>query len=71
MQFPIPDPALTRGRVFSGGVAVIADSWYQAKAALERCRSSGTIPPERAAFNTANMREALLAALDAARHECA
>ena len=29
-----------------------------------RCRSSGTIPPEHAAFNTANMRAALLAALD-------
>ena len=28
------------------------------------CRSSGTIPPSNAAFNTANMREALLAALD-------
>ena len=25
VQFPIPDPALTRGRIFSGGVAVIAD----------------------------------------------
>ena len=33
VQFPIPDPALTRGRIFSGGVAVIADSWYQAKTA--------------------------------------
>ncbi len=30
-RFPIPDPQLTRGRVFSGGVAVIADTWYQAK----------------------------------------
>ena len=34
-RFPIPDPKLTRGRVFSGGVAVIADSWYQAKQALD------------------------------------
>ena len=34
-QFPIPDPQLTRGRVFSGGVAVIADTWYQAKTALD------------------------------------
>ena len=31
VRFPIPDPALTRGRVFSGGVAVIADHWYQAE----------------------------------------
>src|SRR5690242_11071322 len=34
-QFPIPDPKLTRGRVFSGGVGVIADTWYQAKTALD------------------------------------
>ncbi len=33
VQFPIPDPALTRGRIFSGGVAVVADTWYQAKTA--------------------------------------
>ena len=33
VQFPIPDPACTRGRIFSGGVAVIADTWYQAKTA--------------------------------------
>src|SRR5436309_3470775 len=36
MKFPIPNPALTRGRVFSGGIAVIADTWYQAKTALDR-----------------------------------
>ncbi len=64
VQFPIPDPALTRGRVFSGGVAVIADHWYQAKAALEQMPIEWQIPPRNAAFNTANMREALLAALD-------
>ncbi len=64
MQFPIPDPALTRGRVFSGGVAVIADSWYQAKTALDAMPIEWDIPPERAAFNTANMNEALIAALD-------
>src|SRR6188474_1660847 len=40
VQFPIPDPALTRGRVFSGGVAVVADHWYQAQAA------SGKMPIE-------------------------
>jgi len=64
VQFPIPDPALTRGRVFSGGVAVIADSWYQAKTALDRMPIEWDIPPGNAAFNSANMREALLAALD-------
>jgi isoquinoline 1-oxidoreductase subunit beta len=64
-QFPIPDPKLTRGRVFSGGVAVVADTWYQAKTALDAMPIEWTAPPERAAFNTANMRAALSAALDA------
>jgi isoquinoline 1-oxidoreductase beta subunit len=64
-RFGVPDARLTRGRVFSGGVAVIADSWYQAKTALDALPVAWTIPPERAAFNTANMRAALAAALDA------
>ena len=64
MQFPIPDPALTRGRVFSGGVAVVADTWHQAKAALDRMPIEWEIPPQNAAFNTANMHAALIAALD-------
>jgi isoquinoline 1-oxidoreductase subunit beta len=64
-QFPIPDSKLTRGRVFSGGVAVVADTWYQAKTALDAMPIEWTVPPERAALNTANMRAALLAALDA------
>jgi isoquinoline 1-oxidoreductase beta subunit len=64
-QFGIPDQKLTRGRVFSGGVAVIADSWYQAKTALDAMPIEWTIPPDKAAFNTVNMRAALLAALDA------
>ncbi len=63
-RFPIPDPQLTRGRVFSGGVAVIADTWYQAKTALDAMPIEWTVPPERAAFNTANMRAALAKALD-------
>jgi isoquinoline 1-oxidoreductase beta subunit len=64
VQLPIPDPALTRGRIFSGGVAVVADTWYQARTALDRMPIEWEIPPERGAFNTANMRQALLAALD-------
>jgi isoquinoline 1-oxidoreductase beta subunit len=64
MQFPIPDPALTRGRIFSGGVAVIADHWHQAKTALDRMPIEWDIPPDRAAFNTSNMRDALLASFD-------
>jgi isoquinoline 1-oxidoreductase beta subunit len=64
MQLPIPDPALTRGRIFSGGVAVIADTWYQAQTALDAMPIEWEIPLKVAAFNTANMRAALLAALD-------
>src|SRR4030095_16920381 len=64
VRFPIPDPACTRGRIFSGGVAVIADSWYQAKTAIDRMPIEWTIPPEHAAVNTAMMRDALLAAID-------
>ena len=64
MQFPIPDPKLTRGRVFSGGVAVIADTWYQARTALDDMPIEWDIPPKNAAFNTANMQAALLAAFD-------
>ncbi len=64
VRFPIPDPALTRGRIFSGGVAVIADSWYQAKTAIDRMPIEWTIPPEHAAVNTAMMRDALLTAID-------
>ena len=63
-EFPIPDPKLTRGRVFAGGVAVVADSWYQAKSALDAMPIEWDIPPKHAAFNTANMQTALLAALD-------
>jgi isoquinoline 1-oxidoreductase beta subunit len=64
VQFPIPDPACTRGRIFSGGVAVIADSWHQAKTALERMPIEWSIPPESASVSTATMRDALLAAID-------
>src|SRR5687768_12929491 len=64
VQFPIPDPACTRGRIFSGGVAVIGDTWYQAKTALDRMPIEWTVPPENAAVNTAMMRDALLASID-------
>ena len=64
VAFPIPDPALTRGRIFSGGVAVIADYWYQAKTALESMPMEWDVPAEAAAFNTANMQNALLTAMD-------
>ena len=64
IEFPIPDPALIRDRIFSGGVAVIADSWYQAKTALDMMPIEWDVPPEHAARNTANMRAALIAAMD-------
>jgi isoquinoline 1-oxidoreductase beta subunit len=64
IQFPIPDPALIRDRVFSGGVAVIADTWYQAKTALDMMPIEWDVPPKHAALDTANMRAALLAAVD-------
>jgi isoquinoline 1-oxidoreductase beta subunit len=64
VRFPIPDPDLTRGRIFSGGVAVVADTWHQAKTALDRMPIEWEIPPAHARFTTGNMREALLAALD-------
>src|SRR5262249_34951336 len=61
---PIPDPALIRGHIFGGGVAVIADSWYQAKSALDKMPIEFDVPPQYAARNTANMRAALMASLD-------
>src|SRR5262252_3253244 len=64
VRFPIPDPKLTRGHVFSGGVAVIADHWHQAKAAVDQMPIEWSVPARNAAFNTANMHAALLAALD-------
>src|SRR5690242_10532315 len=63
VQFPIPDPSCTRGRIFSGGVAVIADTWYQAKTAIDRMPIKWTIPPENAAVNTAMMRDTLAASI--------
>ena len=63
-RFPIPDPKLTRGHVFSGGIAVVADHWHQAKAAVEKMPIEWSIPARNAAFNTANMHAALVAALD-------
>ena len=64
VEFPIPDPSLIRGRTFSGGVAVIADHWYQAKTALDKMPIEWDVPAKNAAFDTANMRAALTAAMD-------
>jgi isoquinoline 1-oxidoreductase beta subunit len=64
VKFPIPDASLIRGRTFSGGVAVIAEHWYQAKTALDKMSIEWDVPAKNAAFNTSNMRAALLAAMD-------
>jgi len=64
VEIPIPDPSLIRERVFSGGVAVIAESWYQAKTALDKMPIEWDVPPAHAALNTASIRAALIAALD-------
>ena len=64
LEIPIPDPSLIRDRVFSGGVAVIAESWYQAKTALDKMPIEWNVPAAHAALNTSNMRAALIAALD-------
>ena len=69
VQFPIPDPALTRGRVFSGGVAVVADTWYQAKTAIDKMPIEWDDSAGATRRSTrANMREALLARARPARH---
>jgi isoquinoline 1-oxidoreductase subunit beta len=66
VQFPIPDPSLIRGRVFGGGVAILADSWYQAKQAVEKMPVEWNIPPANAARSSASIRADLLASLDKA-----
>jgi isoquinoline 1-oxidoreductase beta subunit len=64
VQFPIPDPSLIRGRVFGGGVAILADSWYQAKIAAEKMPVEWNIPPQNAARSSASIKADLLASLD-------
>jgi isoquinoline 1-oxidoreductase subunit beta len=64
VEIPIPDASLIRDRTFSAGVAIIAESWYQAKTALDKMPIEWDVPPKNAALNTANMRAALLASLD-------
>ena len=64
-QLPIPNPELIRGRVFGGGVAIVADHWHQAKAAIDAMPIEWDIPAHLANRNTASMHAELVAALDA------
>lgn len=63
VQFPKPDPGLIRGRHFSGGVAVVADSWWRAKTALDALPLEWEYPPYTH-LNTENMQQALIDAID-------
>ena len=63
VQFPKPDPGLIRGRHFSGGVAVVADSWWRAKTALDALPLEWEYPPYTH-LNTENMQQALVDAID-------
>jgi isoquinoline 1-oxidoreductase beta subunit len=63
VQFPRPDPGLIRGRHFSGGVAVVADSWWRAKTALDALPLEWEYPPYTH-LNTENMQQALVEAID-------
>jgi len=62
VQFPRPDRGLIRDRQFSGGVAVIADSWWHAKKALDALPIEWAYPPYTH-LNTENMQRALIDAL--------
>ncbi len=64
VQFPIPDRGLTRAQRFSGGVAVIADSYWHAKSALDAMPVEWLIPADVAKANSADMMKALLASMD-------
>ena len=62
VRFPRPDAGLIRNRQFSGGVAVVADSWWHAKTALDALPVEWEYPPFTH-LNTANMQQALIDAM--------
>jgi isoquinoline 1-oxidoreductase beta subunit len=62
VQFPKPEAGLIRNRQFSGGVAVIADSWWHAKTALDALPIDWEYPPYTH-LNTDNMQRALIDAM--------
>ena len=64
LSFPIPNPKLIRNRIYSGGVAIIGDTWYQAKTALDILPIEWEIPKQNAVYNTQNIQETLIATLN-------
>ena len=62
VRFPKPDAGLIRNRQFSGGVAVIADSWWHAKTALDALPIEWAYPAYTH-LSTENMQRALVDAL--------
>ena len=64
VQFSRPDASLIRNRQFSGGVAVVADSWWHAKTALDALPIEWEYAPYTH-LNTANMQQSLLEAMKA------
>ena len=63
VQLPKPDAGLIRGRQFSGGVAVIADSWWHAKTALDALPIEWAYPAYTH-LNTENMQQTLIDAMN-------
>jgi isoquinoline 1-oxidoreductase beta subunit len=68
VQFPRPDRGLIRDRQFSGGVAVVADSWWHAKTALDALPIEWEYPPYTH-LNTERMQGALIEAMQAPGRE--
>ena len=63
-KFPSPDRGLTRAQRFGGFVAVVADTYWHAKTALDAMPIEWLIPPEVAKVNSADMIKALIASMD-------
>lgn len=63
VKFAQPDVNLTRGKVFSEGVAVIADTWWHAKTAMDVLPIEWDAPADALKNNTPDMYKALAEAI--------